>query len=387
MKIVSCLLAVMIVSLGLSQNEVTNASTQKDDAQKQKVEAWEKSLRKAFNGFASNIAIDVNISSTPPFASFSKRKTEEAYLKLLATMIWRKPIPVPSGWVLVRSSGTNVGGKDYYRDFSQWFSQVPETELRDLCGAGVTFENLSEKSQELLAKWCSNPGLQEKMLRGEFVSATARFEIVIRLKDKDGKPMTLLARPFSFLEDNEIAKRELLEKNYVQPPVLTNQNVQGDGELDVSAGELLTMAEAFKKAQDVFKKIFTYDGRLSDSYVYLQGRYTSESFLMAMKTLSVTFEPKMTERRTEETKATIENAVKSRIAELIDNSSLPEGISLSDLFNGRQITFGDLAALMPSVEKIMADGKFDPQMVVTIIPGITLHLSASGSTITDPKQS
>lgn len=348
---------------------------------------WQAALKRAFKGYSSAVVVDVNLEASAPFTAYSPRLTEAQFANLFALQVGRAAVLQSTGWVFVRQAGSSLSRFDASLETVKWLSKVPDEELSLLCRSAIAFNDLSEGTKRLLARYCQNPGLQEKMANGEFAAASVRLQVMFSFKDKNGALQTYAADPFQ--KDSEAMQevRSKVELAYKQPPIVVETKRILLGDLDFSEGRLLRLDELMAEARKAFGKHYMFDGRLSQSYVYVQGKFTDKTFLEFMKAVQNVIEPSEISVKPDEVSAIVLDALKNKVAKLIDSSALIEGISSGDVFENRQMSLADLAKLAPAADALLRAHNVPPDTMVTLIPGLEFQLVAPGSTVTDPKQS
>jgi|GEM_PF-4755111 len=324
LSVVCC--GLMVFGLTSAQNITPKAESTKGQTQDQTEERrqlWQAALQKAFKGYSSAVVVDVNLDADIPFTAYSARLSEAKFANLFALQVGRVAVSQSTGWVIVRQAGSSSSRYDAGIDVARWLSKVPDEELSRLCNSAIPFHDLSEDTMKLLARHCSNPGLQAKMANGEFAAASVRFQIMLTFKDKEGVVQTYPADPFSKDSEKMEKIRSQVESTYKQPQIVVEPKKTLTGKLDFSEGQVLRLDELVAKAAKALGKYYVYDGRLSRSYFYIQGKYNDQTFLEYLKAVLKTIEPAEISFNPDEVSAILTQALKNKISVITESADLP----------------------------------------------------------------
>lgn len=205
------------------------------------------------------------------------------------------------------------------------------------------------------------------MLSGNFVAANIRISTLFQVKDRSAKTQESLVDPFVQDSDTEAKHREELKKAFKAKPPVVWRKEETVGELDFSAGDLLSVRESVAKAREVFKSKFDFDGRTADQLVFWQGRFTKQAFLDYLKKVSIPFEPALSPTDDALLHKNLNDLLKSRIAPL-SIASMPSGFDKDDLFGGRTMTAGDFANQNARWKTLTSKMDVDPSEPIVFKP-------------------
>lgn len=366
-----------ILAISVLQNHAPASPTPSVDLAERK-SRWRESLRRSFKGFSESVAIDVNMDSQVPSFEVPPRSAGAKVADQCATLLNRLARDAGGGWAFVREATSSLSPYNNYLAITNWLDRCSDQELARLCGDGVAYEDLPRSTQQVFERLCRNAGLQRRMVAGEFVRCSLRFQFVATVVNRSGTSVTTLLDVFARDSDKEKDLDRLLEKSTLnqRPDVVVPRLTKGT--LDFSSGELLTLAELCARAGSKLGVAYQYDGRLENSTYYIQGKYTPEQFTELLTVLTTPI-PTRGLPEISELKRKLDEALRTRLLKYFDPASSPEGLSYGDALSGRQLNAGGMSKYIENLGQFLTTRNVDPASKFTLSAGLNFNLTAPGA--------
>ncbi len=359
------------------------------EAQRAVVERCQSELRSAFKGFVVNVVADVKTSEALPRIQFINSEqarvwSESQFALLFGNMAHREVAETEDSVVLKRSADSIAAGDDLA--IVHWLSLLQDSEVLKLCGSGAAYLDLSNSTQQMLARNVHMTGLQQAMAGGQFVSTSMRIQLFVNAQDSHGNPVEIPVDITARSSDREAQARAKTERNFKPPvpPKLTAKIPIGN--LDFAEGQLLSLATIVDRASKVFHKIYLFDGRLGESMYYMQGHFSESSFLKSIAKVTEPIAIQEPDGRSAQRRKSMMNVLLHKVINLIDPSLAPKGLRYDEVLRGDKFSASDLMSADPGLRAGFQRNGIDPNAQFSLSAQLRIDLYANSSDATAPGQ-
>lgn len=378
-----------------------------------KRQAWQSALSMVAQKEGATMFFDVSLNSIPPNVDYVK-PSGVAAMHSLATATYRiwKQIDGIQTFSRIRDpqKDADIFDDDVATfDLVNWISELKPQDRQSLLNGHLKWDNIDPRIQQLLIKlmvyWDQNSSfaiLNSQNRIGLHLVFDPRIEYV---EPKSGQlRMFSLHAPDMFLlpsiDDAQSSNSARLESLQHPEP----------GPLDFGPGVVLPLGAIIARAYKTFHTYYTLDGRVSRSHYFVSGKYTREGFATALRevaTVAQTQEaPPLNENKKnlpskEQSTALYNDLLKSELSDLrnqfvdvaflrqrmmsggrINSRSLDQKYSRNEFILAQKfldnniISVADLTKDKPGLETALAQLGLQPDMKVTLRPGILLIMQS-----------
>ncbi len=155
-----------------------------------------------------------------------------------------------------------------------------------------------------------------------------------------------------------------------------------DGELDMKKGEVLGLAELLSRASKAFKTPFAWDGRLSNTFFFVSGRYTLDRFRDCLREVAdvppidVGASSSLAEAKM------LDDLLKGPLSKLLDTKGFPVGLD-QQIFSGGTIKAQDAWMVTEYTASYFNKHPLPEGTSIELYPAIVVTLDAGGRTGSD----
>ena len=346
-------------------------------------EEWQEFLTTVAELEDASLFIDVDPRRKPPHPRFEEPRGMET-IERLATLMNRSFEEVEGTYVLYRWIGPeDLRARSDHALALSWLQGLSDVERKALLSSsGLSFDQVLGQGRTVLTHVIRklSGGIGDRMLADHpsEVRIAVGFTPFILFNDPEtGRPVRLsilqrYPRLDPLPEHTSVSDNERSAIEPISRP--------RDGQLDFGDGEVLTLAELFKKGLEEWNLRFWYDGRLADTVYFVSGRFDKKRFMDCIELATRTVE---TKEGRDEFQALSDSVVNDLIRAFFDDPSAnAEGTQLSvgDFSSGRMATLSEILgpnadpSVLSAIERygLSMDQRFE------LMPGLVLAFKAPG---------
>lgn len=367
----------LIMTLLLGASSLATSQTAKDVDKT--VDAWKKSLSRAFDKDARAILVDVDLSKAP--IAIKKPLSNPFGEAMMAAFMNRTYLEGTEYITLSRSrehmlSAESIASRTI---LDQLLALGPEV-IQDL-SKGRHFSDLPMESQVAFARIaCSlQPGMVENMIAGEDYEVKVQVAPVLQYVDPKDQLRHSLPVPSK-------ANPMRPNRGVAPAPVEPRKQQEGfplatKGDLDFGKGDLVSLSQLLNKAAQKFKIDFDYDRRLAGTALFIKGQWTKERLTEALATVYKIDPPKPPVNRLS-VREGLRSLLEGPLAGLLDGNlwaDEKDQPTARELLKGKDLTYEDLIKKSPSWAQYLDRGALTPGSLVSLRLGLQLSVTGAGT--------